>query len=263
MKLKNIISLILVLIIASVPLKINKNSPETTAFSADYDTAAGLIEKCSISCSGSDGTLKIHAKTQASGLMNEIGFKNITIQSSNDLKNWTDVINLGDFIESDRKYYTLNYSMEVEGNCYYRTACIHYANGTPFMKTDSEIQTAENFSKSVWINSIPSFTLEPAPIILTTTGATTKETEITPLTNTSAQTTASDTNFLKIPVLSETIPNTVTSKISTETTVSISSQINKKSISDSPSTGVNTPSVVFFISVISILTAIKSRKKSK
>ena len=47
------------------------------------------------------------------------------------------------------------------------------------MKTDSEIQTAENFSKPVQIDSIPSFTLGPAPIILTTTGTTTKEIEIT------------------------------------------------------------------------------------
>ncbi|MDE5936071.1 MAG: hypothetical protein K2G83_01510 [Ruminococcus sp.] len=259
MNLKNIISVILILMLTTVSVKTTENSSETIAFSADYDTVAGLIEKCSISCSENDGILKIYAKTQASGLMNEIGFRNIIIQSSNDLKSWTDVINLGDFIESDRKYYTLSYSTEVAGNCYYRAACIHYANGIPFMKTDSEIQTAENFSKAIWIDSIPSFTLEPAPTILTTT----KETETTSLTNTSAQTTASDTNFLKIHVLSEITPNTIASEISTETTVNTSSKINKKTVSDSPSTGVNTPSAVFFISVISIITAIKSRKKLK
>lgn len=258
MKLKNIIAIILVLVFTAVPVN---------AFASEYDTAVGLIEKCSISCSGSDGTLKINAKTQASDFMDEIGFKNITLQRSKDLKNWTDIINLGDFIESGRKYYTLSYSKEVEGNCYYRVTCTHYAKGIPFMKTDSEIQTAENISKSIWIDS----TDEPAPITLTTTATNTitttatiiKETATTAITKTSAQTTVSEINSLQTSASFRTIPNTVTSEILTETTVKTSSQINKKSVSDSPSTGVNTPAAAFFIAVISILIAVKSRKKLK
>ncbi|MDE5853903.1 MAG: hypothetical protein K2H19_02430 [Ruminococcus sp.] len=257
MKLKNIIAVILALILISIPVN---------AFASEYDTASGLIEKCSISCSGSDGTLKINAKTQASDFMDEIGFKNITIQKSKDLKKWTDIINLGDYIESGRKYYTLSYSKEVEGNCYYRVTCTHYAKGIPFMKADSEIQTAENLSKAVWIDNSHLVTDKPTPIIITTTSTNTttiKETTTTAVTTTSAQTTVSQINSLKTSVLSRTVPNTVTSKISTETTVRTSSHINKKSAYASPSTGVNTPATAFFSAVISILIAVKSRKKSK
>ena len=257
MKLKNIIAVILALILISVPVN---------AFASEYDTAAGLIEKCSISCSGSNGTLKINAKTQASDFMDEIGFKNITIQKSKDLKKWTDIINLGDYIESGRKYYILSYSKEVEGNCYYRVTCTHYAKGIPFMKTDSEIQTAENFSKSVWIDSSHLVTDKPAPMTITTTSTNTttiKETTTTAITTTSAQTTVSKINSLKTSISSQTVPDTVASETSTETTIKTSSQINKKSVSDSPSTGVNNPAAVFFSAVISILIAVKSRKKSK
>lgn len=258
MKIRNIIAAVLLSICIAVPTEIAVQ-PVTSTTAADYETASGLIEKCSLSCSDSDGMLKIYAKTQASGIMDKIGFVNIIIQKSSDTKNWTDEKNIGDFLESDKKYYTLNRTEKVSGGFYYRIICTHYAYGLPFRSNSAEIQTASNTSKAVWIN--------PQPI--TTTTATTK----TITTSTTVSTINHNTQSVPIESTStSTVSATQTSREdnttlhenkTTSTTTSYEKSMTKRISDDSPLTGANLPASVFTASVIAIVTAIITRKKTE
>lgn len=256
MKIRNIIATILLSICIAVPTEFAVQ-PITSTTAYDYETASGLIEKCSLSCSDSDGMLKIYAKTQASGIMDKIGFVNIIIQKSSDGKNWTDEKNIGDFLEFDRKYYTLNHTEKVSGGFYYRIICTHYAYGLLFRSNSPEIQTASNTSKAVWIN--------PQPVITTTATTKTITTSIT------VSTINHNTQSALIESTS-TVSATQTSRedntISYESKTTITTTSDKKSVTpkisdDSPPTGANLPVSVFTASVIAVITAVITRKKLK
>ncbi|MDE7098013.1 MAG: hypothetical protein K2O60_02545 [Ruminococcus sp.] len=242
MKIKNIITIIIISVLIIFPIEALQ--PETSCTAVDfYSESESLIEKCSINCYSSDGTLKIIAKTRASGSMEKIGFNNIIIQKSYDLQNWTDEKNLGDFIENNKIYCTLSTSSDITGGYYYRAICTHYAEGLPFRSDKSEIQTAENISKSVWIDAIP------API--------TSETTIT--------TTIITTSTKKSSVI-ETSAVTSTASTSSKHTTTTTTTINTSSVTTtnnnkSPYTGTKIPLTVFFTAVISAVTALLSRKK--
>lgn len=262
MKIRNIIAAVLLSTCIAVTTEIAVQ-PTANTTSADYETASGLIEKCSLSCSESDRVLKIYAKTQASGLMNKIGFVNIIIQRSTDMNNWTDEKNIGDFLESDSRYYTLSRTETVTGGFYYRIVCTHYADGVPFRSNSAEIQTADNISKAVWINPPPE-TSAPAPVITTSTMEKT----------TSVRTTTVSTDFqntetaLPIPIQSGKISTTQTSSTAlreNKTSIATSSRKSTTEIKsdDSPLTSSNLPVSVFAASVIAVITAVLSHKKSK
>lgn len=248
MKIRNIITaLLLSFCIAIMP------SLCTTA--SDYETASGIIEKCSLKCSESDGMLNIYAKTQASGIMDRIGFVNIIIQKSSDMENWSDEKNIGDFLESDRKYYTLSHTESVQGGFYYRAVCTHFADGVPFRSSSPEIQTADNISKAVWIDTIPSFTIETTAIATTTattTGTTTVSTSFTAKTSTAPKinTSRAESTSRKQSI------TTITTTVSTE-----KSATEKKS--EPPFTSSGVPLTAFTVSAFAVGTAVLTRKKFK
>lgn len=265
MKIRNIIAAILLSTCIAVTTEIAVQ-PTANTTATDYETASGLIEKCSLSCSDSDRTLKIYAKTQASGIMNKIGFVNIIIQRSTDMNNWTDEKNIGDFLESDSRYYTLSRTETVSGGFYYRIVCTHYADGIPFRSNSAEIQTADNISKAVWINPSPE-TSAPAPVITTSTMGKT----------TSVRTTVVSTDVqnagtvLPAPIQSGKILTTQTSQAGstalrenkTSTATSSEKSTTETKSDNSPFTSSNFPVSAIAASVIAIITAVLSHKKSK
>ena len=116
-------------------------------------SASGLISKCMLSCSGSGGTLDIYAKTQSTMVMDNIGFNDIVLQKSSDGTEWTDALSLGSVVHSDLRYYTYSAQITVDGGYFYRVTCIHYAEGTPYRSNVTYVQTAENTSKSFFMES--------------------------------------------------------------------------------------------------------------
>lgn len=254
MKIRNIIAYALLLTCIAVPTDFAVQ-PKTVSTAVDYETASGLIAKCSLSCSDSDGMLKIYAKTQASGFMNKIGFVNIIIQKSSDLINWSDEKNIGDFIESNKKYYTLNHTESVTGGFYYRIVCTHYADGMQFWNGSSAIQTASNTSKAVWIS--------PQPEVTTTT--TTQTTSATKSKTTSADTSTVTNNIETAISDMLTSSNTTVSRTSqtyTSPKTSSAASVPAKS-ENSPRTSSNLPVSAFTASAIALITAFLCRKKSK
>lgn len=243
MKIRNIIAAIILSVCIVV-------MPAASVSAYDY---VGLITKCSLSCAFSDGTLKIYAKTQASGTMDEIGFVNIIIQKSSDRENWTDEKNIGDFIKSDSKYYTLEHSEKISGGFYYRILCTHYASGKPFGSDNTEFQTAENTSKSVWadavsVSAITAQTTEKSAAKSTSTAAVTYTQEIN-----SVQT-SPDTAKTSIVTTVQTSRMTTASQ---KTTASA-----EKTVQNTP-TGVKFPLSALSAAFLAAVIAVISRKKSE
>lgn len=258
MKIRNIIVAVLLSTCIAVPVEIAVQPIKTTT-AADYETASGLIEKCSLSCSDSDGMLKIYAKTQASGIMDKIGFVNIIIQKSTDMNDWTDVKNIGDFLESDRKYYTLSHTEKVAGGFYYRIVCTHYADGMPFRSDSAEIQTASNISKTVWISE----TVLSAPTVTEKATSTTTTTVSTSIQNKEIVLSAqAQSGKVSVTQTSQTNKTTLQKTKASTTTSSVKSTDERKS-ADSPLTSSNLPVSAFVASFIAVITAVLSRKKSK
>lgn len=267
MKIRNIIAIILLSSCVIAPTQITNQPINTT--SSNCETALGLIEKCSVNCSYSEGNLKIHAKTQACGVMDKIGFVNIIIQKSSDEKNWTDEKNLGDFIESDRRYYTLNHNEKVSGGFYYRIVCTHYADGLAFRNNYYATQKAENISKSVWVDYQP-----PEPIHTTTTTQSIT-TVLTTTTNVSipapapavittcsenTTTTATDTAFKNNNQTVKSSASTIKNKT---TLLSSETQTVTSSHKNSPNTGVNFPVSALLASALAVVSAIINHRKSR
>lgn len=87
----------------------------------ENDRAAGLIVDCSLACSGGTKTVYINAEVCGSDVMSKIGFKNIKIQRSSDLNNWTTEKNISDQISEDAAYKKLSlYPVSVNGGYNYR-----------------------------------------------------------------------------------------------------------------------------------------------
>lgn len=245
MKIRNIIAAIILSVCIAV-------MPAASVSAYDY---VGLITKCSLSCVCSDGTLKIYAKTQASGTMDEIGFVNIIIQKSSDRENWTDEKNIGDFVKSDKKYYTLEHSEKISGGFYYRILCTHYASGKPFGSDNTEFQTAENTSKSVWAEEIPVTTF----IADTTTKPTTKST-------TTATTYTQEINSVQTSsgtAKTSTATSAQTSQAVTTSPKTSTTSAEKTVTSESANTGVNFPLSALSAAVLAAVIAVISRKKSE
>ena len=130
------------------------SAQQTVCVAADSQkSASGLISKCMLSCSGSGGMLDIYAKTQSTMVMDNIGFNDIVLQKSSDGTDWTDALSLGSVVHSDLRYYTYSAQIKVDGGYFYRVTCIHYAEGTPYRSNATFVQTAENTSKSFFMES--------------------------------------------------------------------------------------------------------------
>ncbi|WP_303805362.1 hypothetical protein [Ruminococcus flavefaciens] len=185
MKKKYITAAFLGLLLVGAPVQMNAVSIDNSYYE-QYQRAIGLIEKCSVRCSSAGkGLLEISAKTQVSGKMNEVGFKNIVVQRSSDGRNWQDEVTVGDKTAKNTKYYNLDgYAVNVRGGYYYRVVCVHYANGALYGENEVFTQTAENTASGVWVDEKPVTTTSTTP-----TTTTTKVTTTTRLTTTTRVTT--------------------------------------------------------------------------
>ncbi len=134
-----------------------------TVCAAESGQVYGLILKCSLGLSRDEsGQLVITAKTQATGLMSEVGFSEITLQRSSDCENWTDEKKFGGSFGKNVRYYIIDgLTAPAEEGYYYRAVCTHYATSNV---TGVQTQTAENSSRPMWISksSVPSAETLPA-----------------------------------------------------------------------------------------------------
>ena len=124
----------------------------------------GLILKCTLGLSRNDcGEIVVTAKTQATGLMSEVGFSDIILQRSADGTNWEDVQNLGSRFGRNVRYFIVDDLVApAEEGYYYRAVCTHYVTSTV---TGTKTQTAENSSRALWISesSVPSDSTHTLP----------------------------------------------------------------------------------------------------
>lgn len=206
MRFKYITAACLGVLLMYAPTQMKAASVDNSVYE-QYENAVGLIEKCSLRCfSDESGYIEFTAKTQVSGKMKEMGFKNITVQYSSDGENWYDEYTIGDNTGTDIKYHNINgYRLKVKGGYFYRISCVHYAKGSTHDDPDVRIQTAVNSSSGVWVNKAPVVTTTTATRpVTTTTASTTKRvttastTKVT--TKTTSKVTAKTTSTLKTAV---------------------------------------------------------------
>lgn len=170
MKLKYITAACLGVMLMYAPVQMKAASVDNSVYE-QYENAIGLIEKCSLKCSSyEEGYLDVTAKTQVSGKMKEVGFKNIVVQFSSDGENWYDEYTYGDHTGTDTKYHNLNgLRLKVRGGYYYRISCVHYANGRAYGEDSVRTQTAVNVSSAVWVEAEPVITTTTTRPVTTTT----------------------------------------------------------------------------------------------
>jgi len=134
-----------------------------------------LILQCSVSCSDNPGELVMNGKTQGVERMDSLGFRNVRILRSTDLKNWYEEFYIGNISMRNSLVCMVDgYTVSVQGGAYYRISCEHYA------RLDNTTQFVENLSDYVWVDG--------APIIITSTTTATDNTSKT------TRTTASSVN---------------------------------------------------------------------
>lgn len=206
MRFKYITAACLGVLLMYAPTQMKAASVDNSVYE-QYENAVGLIEKCSLRCfSDESGYIEFTAKTQVSGKMKEVGFKNIVVQYSSDGENWYDEYTIGDHTGTDTKYHNINgYRAKVKGGYFYRISCVHYAKGSTYDDPDERTQTAVNASSGVWVNK--------APVVTTTTTTTTR-----PVTTTTTFTTKRVTSTSKLTTKT-------TSKVKTKTTSTLKTAV--------------------------------------
>ncbi|WP_028518936.1 hypothetical protein [Ruminococcus flavefaciens] len=201
MRLKYITAACLSVMLMYAPVQTKAASVDNSVYE-QYENAIGLIEKCSLKCTSyEEGYLELTAKTQVSGKMNEVGFKNIVVQFSSDGENWYDEYTYGDYTGTNTKYHNINgLRLKVRGGYFYRISCVHYANGRAYGDDAVRTQTAVNVSSEVWV--------EPEPVITTTT-------TIKPVTTTTATRKVTTTTVSKTTVRTTSKVTAVPARITT------------------------------------------------
>ncbi|MBR6994984.1 MAG: hypothetical protein IKH96_03090 [Ruminococcus sp.] len=183
MKMKYITAAFLGILLLNSPAQMTVNAVDNSTYE-QYERAIGLIEKCSIRVTpADDGAIEITAKTQVSGKISEVGFRNVVVQYSSDGQNWSDEISLGDLTKSNARYYSLDSRrVEVKGGGYYRVSVVHYAR-----EGSDRIQTVVQTSASEWVQP------KPRPVTTTTARRTTTSTTTTTTRTTSKRVTTTST----------------------------------------------------------------------
>lgn len=183
MKMKYITAAFLGILLLNSPAQMTVNAVDNSTYE-QYERAIGLIEKCSIKCTPvADGAIEITAKTQVSGKISEVGFRNVVVQYSSDGQNWSDEVSLGDLTNSNARYYSLDSRrVEVKGGGFYRVSVVHYAR-----EGSDRIQTVVQTSSSKWVQP------KPQPVTTTTARRTTTSTTTTTTRTTSKRVTTAST----------------------------------------------------------------------
>lgn len=183
MKMKYITAAFLGILLLNSPAQMTVNAVDNSTYE-QYERAIGLIEKCSIKCTPvADGAIEITAKTQVSGKISEVGFRNVVVQYSSDGQNWSDEVSLGDLTNSNARYYSLDSRrIEVKGGGFYRVSVVHYAR-----EGSDRIQTVVQTSSSKWVQP------KPQPVTTTTARRTTTSTTTTTTRTTSKRVTTTST----------------------------------------------------------------------
>jgi type IV secretory pathway VirJ component len=185
MKMKYITAAFLGILLLNSPAQMTVNAVDNSTYE-QYERAIGLIEKCSIKCTPvADGAIEITAKTQVSGKISEVGFRNVVVQYSSDGQNWSDEVSLGDLTNSNARYYSLDSRrVEVKGGGFYRVSVVHYAREGG---SSDRIQTVVQTSSSKWVQP------KPQPVTTTTARRTTTSTTTTTTRTTSKRVTTTST----------------------------------------------------------------------
>ena len=113
----------------------------------DIIETVGLIQYHNVTCTV--GTKKVHLKLeiQADYTMDDIGFKNITIQRSSNTYNWTNEDYANDqLIDNDDGYVIYDLPVWVNGGYYYRAYVEHYAKSY-----GGSEETIGDYSNYVWV----------------------------------------------------------------------------------------------------------------
>ena len=256
MRLKKILSAVGIIFIAFMSLSDFKIYAEETT---------GLITKCSLSCEKSDNnTLRISAKTQASGIMSEIGFENIIIQYSDDGINWYNEKNIGSMTKYNANHYCVDgVTAKISGGHFYRVTCTHTATGNLFTGGDKFTQTAVHFSKYISVGNNETFGTEigtEAIHDISTTLSTVSTTSTS-----SVLTTSSDvsTNLSTVSTSADT-----TTAVNSQQQSSQSDSSGKTNIiriyeyfgDGSPITGAAAPTAAVFVLILAASAALKSKK---
>ena len=183
MKMKYITAAFLGILLLNSPAQMTVNAVDNSTYE-QYERAIGLIEKCSIKCTPvADGAIEITAKTQVSGKISEVGFRNVVVQYSSDGQNWSDEVSLGDLTNSNARYYSLDSRrVEVKGGGFYRVSVVHYAR-----EGSDRIQTVVQTSSSKWVQP------KPQPVTTTTARRTATSTTTTTTRTTSKRVTTTST----------------------------------------------------------------------
>ena len=183
MKMKYITAAFLGILLLNSPAQMTVNAVDNSTYE-QYERAIGLIEKCSIKCTPvADGAIEITAKTQVSGKISEVGFRNVVVQYSSDGQNWSDELSLGDLTNSNARYYSLDSRrVEVKGGGFYRVSVVHYAR-----EGSDRIQTVVQTSSSKWVQP------KPQPVTTTTARRTATSTTTTTTRTTSKRVTTTST----------------------------------------------------------------------
>lgn len=195
MKIKYITAAFLGILLLNSPAQMTVNAVDNSSYE-QYERAIGLIEKCSLRCTSPErGAIEITAKTQVSGKLSEVGFRNVVIQYSSDGNNWSDEVDLGDLTKSNARYYSLDgRRVQVKGDGFYRVSVVHYADEGG---TSGRIQTAVQVSPSVWVTAKPVTTTSTTTTTTTTTTTSTTKRTTTTVTTTgrkNSSTTAATTS---------------------------------------------------------------------
>lgn len=234
MKMKYITAAFLGILLLNSPAQMTVNAVDNSTYE-QYERAIGLIEKCSIKCTPvADGAIEITAKTQVSGKISEVGFRNVVVQYSSDGQNWSDEVSLGDLTNSNARYYSLDSRrVEVKGGGFYRVSVVHYAR-----EGSDRIQTVVQTSSSKWVQP------KPQPVTTTTARRTTSSaarTTSATVSGTSARgrVTAAPVNGAKSTTGTRTETAAKTTSKPSQTTTAAAAQ------SSSPKTGDSLPVMEF------------------
>ena len=222
MKMKYITAAFLGILLLNSPAQMTVNAVDNSTYE-QYERAIGLIEKCSIKCTPvADGAIEITAKTQVSGKISEVGFRNVVVQYSSDGQNWSDEVSLGDLTNSNARYYSLDSRrVEVKGGGFYRVSVVHYAR-----EGSDRIQTVVQTSSSKWV--------QPKPQPVTTTTAR--------RTATSTTTTTTRTTSKRVTTTSTTAARRTTSSAARTTSATVSGTSARGRVTAAPVNGAKSTS---------------------